>query len=49
VATLGEEFDQAGELPAISALMSNLLVAGQSWHAPGLPRYPAFSQQVRTR
>ena len=39
---LAEELDQAGELPAISALMSNLLEATQSWHAPGLPLYPAF-------
>lgn len=40
---LGSELEQAGELPAISALMSNLLAATQSWQAPGLPRYPAFS------
>jgi hypothetical protein len=40
---LGEELDQSGELPAISALMSSLLAATQSWHAPGLPLYPAFS------
>ena len=40
---LADELDQAGELPAISALMGNLLEATQSWHAPGLPLYPAFS------
>jgi hypothetical protein len=40
---LCEALDQAGELPAISVLMSNLLEATQSWHAPGLPLYPAFS------
>ena len=39
---LAAELDQAGELPAISALMSNLLTATQSWQAPGLPLYPAF-------
>jgi hypothetical protein len=39
---LREELDQAGDLPAISALMSNLLEATQSWHSPGLPLYPAF-------
>ena len=46
---LGDELDQSGELPAISALMTNLLDATQSWHAPGLPRYPAFCHKVRTR
>lgn len=40
---LSAELDRAGELPAISALMSGLLAATQSWQAPGLPRYPAFS------
>lgn len=39
---LREELDQAGDLPAISALMSNLLEATQSWRMPGLPLYPAF-------
>jgi hypothetical protein len=39
---LSSELDQAGELPAISALMTHLLEATQSWQAPGLPPYPAF-------
>jgi hypothetical protein len=45
---LGDELNQAGELPAIAALMGNLLSRTQSWHAPGLPLYPAFSAKVRT-
>lgn len=39
---LREELDQAGDLPAISALMGNLLEATQSWRTPGLPLYPVF-------
>lgn len=39
---LGEELDQAGEFPAISALMTSLLERTQPWLAPGLPLYPAF-------
>ena len=39
---LSEELDLAGELPAVSRLMSSLLEATRSWHAPGLPLYPAF-------
>lgn len=39
---LREELDRADDLPAISALMTNLMQATQSWHSPGLPLYPAF-------
>jgi hypothetical protein len=39
---LREELDRADDLPAISALMTNLVEATQSWHSPGLPLYPAF-------
>lgn len=39
---LSAQLDQAAELPAISALMANLLAATHSWRAPGLPPYPAF-------
>lgn len=39
---LAAELDQAGELPAIAAMMDALLTATQSWPVPGLPLYPAF-------
>jgi hypothetical protein len=42
---LSDELNQAGQLPAISGLVSSLLEATQSWQAPGLPLYPAFGQK----
>jgi hypothetical protein len=37
------ELEQAGELPAISVLMRQLLTSTESWQAEDLPFYPAFS------
>ena len=39
---LRDELGPAGELPAITALMSSLLDVTRSWHTPDLPPYPSF-------
>jgi hypothetical protein len=39
---LSEELDRAGEFPALSALMRELLARTRSWRAAALPFYPAF-------
>ncbi len=42
---LSRELDQAGELPAISALTRQVLARTASWRAPELPLYPAFRER----
>ncbi len=39
---LAGELESAGELPALTALLRDLLTATQSWNPPPLPPYPAF-------
>ncbi|HET9894231.1 MAG TPA: hypothetical protein VFQ44_04805 [Streptosporangiaceae bacterium] len=39
---LAGELGGAGELPAITSLMSQLLTRTRSWQSPALPLYPAF-------
>jgi hypothetical protein len=41
-ARLGAELDGAGELPAVSALMRQLLTRTETWPVGPLPLYPAF-------
>jgi hypothetical protein len=40
--TLAGELDRAGELPAIRALLGQLLAETDRWPVPELPLYPAF-------
>jgi hypothetical protein len=40
--TLADELDRAAELPAIAALVRQLLSQTDHWQAPDLPLYPAF-------
>ncbi|HET7012583.1 MAG TPA: hypothetical protein VFI65_01650 [Streptosporangiaceae bacterium] len=40
--TLADELDRAGELPAIRALIGQLLTETGLWQVPELPLYPAF-------
>jgi hypothetical protein len=40
--TLADELDRAAELPALRALLGQLLAETERWQVPDLPRYPAF-------
>ncbi len=41
-AALADDLDRAGELPAIGALLRQLLAETGLWNVPDLPLYPAF-------
>lgn len=48
-ARLGAELDAAGDLPAVSALMRQLLTSTETWPAGSLPLYPAFRVGLEQR